>query len=227
MGARRGRRAAGRARARDRVVARGVDRGAGDLAGVLAGRPGGTGRVAPPAPAARSRLHAGAHLVGARAARGSRDPAAVPPRRPHPRAPRTRPSASAPPTSSSRTRSTSGRGGCARPSRTGRRPPCAGRVRNRGSCGSSSTTGPSWRPRSRSSTARASGTCTSSPSSGRTAGRDWPRRCSRDAFGRAREHGATRSELSTDSRTGALDLYLKVGMEVTQVWTHLVTDLPR
>ena len=48
-----------------------------------------------------------------------------------------------------------------------------------------------------------------------------------DAFGRAREHGATRSELSTDSRTGALDLYLKVGMEVTQTWTHLVTDLPR
>ena len=48
-----------------------------------------------------------------------------------------------------------------------------------------------------------------------------------DAFGRAREHGATRSELSTDSRTGALDLYLKLGMEVTQVWTHLVTDLPR
>ena len=48
-----------------------------------------------------------------------------------------------------------------------------------------------------------------------------------DAFGRAREQGATRSELSTDSRTGALDLYRKVGMEVTQTWTHLVTDLPR
>ena len=48
-----------------------------------------------------------------------------------------------------------------------------------------------------------------------------------DAFDRARERGATRSELSTDSRTGALDLYLKVGMEVTQVWTHLVTGLPR
>ena len=48
-----------------------------------------------------------------------------------------------------------------------------------------------------------------------------------DAFGQAREHGARRSELSTDSRTGALDLYLKLGMEVTQVWTHLVTELPR
>jgi mycothiol synthase len=47
-----------------------------------------------------------------------------------------------------------------------------------------------------------------------------------DGFGAARDHGATRSELSTDSRTGALDLYLKVGMEVTQTWTHLVTDLP-
>jgi mycothiol synthase len=48
-----------------------------------------------------------------------------------------------------------------------------------------------------------------------------------DAFTSARQHGATRSELSTDSRTGALDLYTKVGMEVTQTWTHLVTDLPR
>ena len=48
-----------------------------------------------------------------------------------------------------------------------------------------------------------------------------------DAFRRAAEHGASHSELSTDSRTGALDLYLKVGMVVTQTWTHLVTDLPR
>lgn len=48
-----------------------------------------------------------------------------------------------------------------------------------------------------------------------------------DAFSLAREHGATHSELSTDSRTGALDLYLKVGMEVTHTWVHLATDLPR
>ncbi|HET6967839.1 MAG TPA: GNAT family N-acetyltransferase [Ornithinibacter sp.] len=48
-----------------------------------------------------------------------------------------------------------------------------------------------------------------------------------DGFGRARSHGATRSELSTDSRTGALDLYLKVGMAVTQTWIHRVADLPR
>ena len=46
-----------------------------------------------------------------------------------------------------------------------------------------------------------------------------------DAFGQARARGGHRSELSTDSRTGALDLYLKVGMEVTQTWTHVVTDL--
>ena len=48
-----------------------------------------------------------------------------------------------------------------------------------------------------------------------------------DAFARAREQGAVRSELSTDTRTGALDLYLKVGMEVTQTWVHLRTSLPR
>ncbi len=42
-----------------------------------------------------------------------------------------------------------------------------------------------------------------------------------DAFATAREHGATRCELSTDSRTGALGLYEKVGMQVTSVWKHL------
>jgi mycothiol synthase len=41
-----------------------------------------------------------------------------------------------------------------------------------------------------------------------------------DAFARGREHGATRSALSTDSRTGALSLYLKVGMEVGDVWVN-------
>lgn len=45
-----------------------------------------------------------------------------------------------------------------------------------------------------------------------------------DGFRGAREHGATRSELTTDSRTGALDLYLKVGMEVTSTWLNLGTD---
>ncbi len=41
-----------------------------------------------------------------------------------------------------------------------------------------------------------------------------------DAFANAREHGATISELSTDSRTGALGLYEKVGMVVTSNWIH-------
>lgn len=46
-----------------------------------------------------------------------------------------------------------------------------------------------------------------------------------DAFQRARSHGATVSELSTDSRTGALGLYEHVGMTVTQTWRHWMTDL--
>ena len=41
-----------------------------------------------------------------------------------------------------------------------------------------------------------------------------------DAFAVARERGATRSELSTDSRTGALGLYEKVGMVVTSTWVN-------
>jgi mycothiol synthase len=41
-----------------------------------------------------------------------------------------------------------------------------------------------------------------------------------DAFTQARARGATRSELSTDSRTGALGLYERVGMEVTSVWVN-------
>jgi GNAT superfamily N-acetyltransferase len=46
-----------------------------------------------------------------------------------------------------------------------------------------------------------------------------------DAFAEARAHGARRSELSTDSRTGALGLYEKVGMEVTSVWVNRAIDL--
>ena len=46
-----------------------------------------------------------------------------------------------------------------------------------------------------------------------------------DAFRAARDHGATRSELSTDSRTGALSLYEKVGMEVTSTWVNRAVDL--
>lgn len=45
------------------------------------------------------------------------------------------------------------------------------------------------------------------------------------AFRSARAAGATRSELSTDSRTGALDLYLGLGMEVESTWVNLGIDL--
>lgn len=46
-----------------------------------------------------------------------------------------------------------------------------------------------------------------------------------DAFGEGRSHGAGSSCLSTDSRTGALGLYEKVGMEVTSVWVNRAIDL--
>ncbi len=46
-----------------------------------------------------------------------------------------------------------------------------------------------------------------------------------DSFAAARAHGATRSELSTDSRTGALSLYEKVGMVVTSTWVNLAIEL--
>ena len=46
-----------------------------------------------------------------------------------------------------------------------------------------------------------------------------------DAFETGRAHGGEQSELSTDSRTGALGLYEKVGMEVTSVWRHLAVDV--
>jgi len=41
-----------------------------------------------------------------------------------------------------------------------------------------------------------------------------------DAFAAACEHGAVRSSLSTDSRTGALGLYERLGMEVTSTWLN-------
>lgn len=41
-----------------------------------------------------------------------------------------------------------------------------------------------------------------------------------DSFREARAHGAVRSGLSTDSRTGALSLYEKVGMTVRSVWIN-------
>ena len=46
-----------------------------------------------------------------------------------------------------------------------------------------------------------------------------------DAFDQGRQHGAPRSGLSTDSRTGALSLYEKVGMVVTDVWVNRAIEL--
>lgn len=46
-----------------------------------------------------------------------------------------------------------------------------------------------------------------------------------DSFTAAREHGATHFELSTDSRTGALGLYQKVGMVVSSVWLSRAIEL--
>ena len=46
-----------------------------------------------------------------------------------------------------------------------------------------------------------------------------------DAFGSARRAGATRSELNTDTRTGALALYEHVGMRVRATWLHRAIEL--
>ena len=46
-----------------------------------------------------------------------------------------------------------------------------------------------------------------------------------DAFAQGRQHGASRSALSTDSRTGALGLYEKVGMEVVDVWVNRAVEV--
>lgn len=46
-----------------------------------------------------------------------------------------------------------------------------------------------------------------------------------DSFAAGREHGGTVSELNTDSRTGALSLYEKVGMVVRSVWVNRAIDL--
>ncbi len=56
-------------------------------------------------------------------------------------------------------------------------------------------------------------------------GRGLARSLLADAFERARERGLTRSELATDSRTGALPLYEHVGMVVTKTYRHWMTDV--
>lgn len=45
------------------------------------------------------------------------------------------------------------------------------------------------------------------------------------AFAAGRERGATSSSLATDSRTGALSLYEKVGMRAESVWLHRAISL--
>jgi ribosomal protein S18 acetylase RimI-like enzyme len=44
-----------------------------------------------------------------------------------------------------------------------------------------------------------------------------------DCFEVSRGAGMARAELSTDSRTGALGLYERVGMQITQTWLHRAT----
>jgi GNAT superfamily N-acetyltransferase len=56
-------------------------------------------------------------------------------------------------------------------------------------------------------------------------GRGLARALLTDASAVAREHGATGFELSTDSRTGALDLYLGIGMVVIDNWVNLGVKL--
>ncbi|WP_309650228.1 GNAT family N-acetyltransferase, partial [Nocardioides sp.] len=46
-----------------------------------------------------------------------------------------------------------------------------------------------------------------------------------DAFAAGRTHGAVRSARSTDSRTGALGLYEKVGMSVTSTWVNRAVEV--
>ena len=46
-----------------------------------------------------------------------------------------------------------------------------------------------------------------------------------DSFARAREHGTSTAELSTDSRTGALPLYERVGMVAESIWVNRGLDL--
>ena len=46
-----------------------------------------------------------------------------------------------------------------------------------------------------------------------------------DAFEGARARGGVRSELATDSRTGALPLYQHVGMQIHLTYRHWQTEV--
>ncbi len=69
------------------------------------------------------------------------------------------------------------------------------------------------------------GTSPRSPYVPTTAGAGWPAPMLVDAFGLAREHGATRCYLSTDTRAGARGLYEKVGMVVASTWVNRAIEL--
>jgi len=56
-------------------------------------------------------------------------------------------------------------------------------------------------------------------------GRGLPRALLLRAFGEARARGMSKAELNTDTRTGALDLYLHVGMRVKETFVHWAKDL--
>jgi ribosomal protein S18 acetylase RimI-like enzyme len=45
------------------------------------------------------------------------------------------------------------------------------------------------------------------------------------AFQRSFDRGYRHTRLSTDSKTGALTLYERIGMHVTRSFTHLAIDL--
>ena len=204
---------------RDRDVAGGLDPGRGEAAGRVHGRDAGPRgqRRRPPARAAG--LPRRLDVLGAPAGRrrADREPAAaggicgpaLPPGR-----------GARPHTGSSRTPSTSGRTASRWRTTTGRPGSSGGRVSSPGTC--------AWRA-IRAARSSGVGYVFVSGEYGYVPtlavrrdrrGRGLARALLVDCFAVAREHGASRSELSTDSRTGALGLYERVGMRVTSTWVH-------
>ena len=126
---------------------------------------------------------------------------------------------------SSRTPSTSGLTASPRPSATGRPTPFAAPASSPGSCDWS--THPQGEPVGAAFTIHSGdfGYVDQVAVRADQRGRGLARSLLADAFERAREKGLTRSELSTDSRTGALPLYEHVGMVVTKTYRHWMTDV--
>ncbi|MEI2776196.1 MAG: GNAT family N-acetyltransferase [Tetrasphaera sp.] len=127
-----------------------------------------------------------------------------------------------------KTPSVNGRTGSASRSRTSRPASCGGRGSPRGTCG--------WSPRRTDrSPQRPSSWSSEEPKPEAYVSRLATRADQRhrglaqallvDAFAVAREHGAVVCGLSTDSRTGALGLYEKVGMRVVDTWVNRAITL--